>query len=247
MFFFSIALTLPCFTALRRSSLDKDLRSLISATFSPVSAPRFVSKVSPEDSSEDSDEDSEEVSSALEVASKETRSRYCCAALSSMFSEGRSTFLLDIIAATQTEPIVAKPIAAARIRLILAGFSDAVQNLSKKPCFSLVAFFCKILLLFKNTNIHDNNALVIMVSQVYPTPHTDHILGQNTVFYVAIGYLSHVALGYSLQRSLYGASSSSISGKRPTGGLNLLSVLSSFTCETSPKRTAPVPFSTSKS
>ena len=146
MSFFSITFTLPCLTALRRSSSDKDLRSFTSATLSPVSDPRLVSLVSSEVSSEDSSEGSDEVSSSsLEDAAKEIWSRYCCAALSSMFSEARSTSLLDIMAATQTEPIVAKKIAPASIRLILAGFSVAEQNLANLPCcFSLAAFFCKI-------------------------------------------------------------------------------------------------------
>jgi hypothetical protein len=47
------------------------------------------------------------------------------------------------MAATHTVPTVAKAIAAARIRLILAGFSVAEQNLANLPCFSLAAFFCK--------------------------------------------------------------------------------------------------------
>ena len=55
------------------------------------------------------------------------------------------------------------------------------------------------------------------------------------------------AFGYSLHRSLYGGSSSSMTGKRPTGGLKRLSVLSSLHSLTSPKRTGPVPGSTLKS
>ncbi len=45
----------------------------------------------------------------------------------------------------------------------------------------------------------------------------------------------------------YGGSSSSIFGKRPTGGLKRLSALSSLHWLTSPSSTLPVPFSTSKS
>ena len=86
-----------------------------------------------------------------------------------------------------------------------------------------------------------------MPSQVNTTLHKGYKIRQNPVFYVAIAQKGQSAFGYSLQRRRYGASSSSISGNLPTGGLKRLSVLSSFTCETSPYRTAPVPFSTSKS
>ena len=58
---------------------------------------------------------------------------------------------------------------------------------------------------------------------------------------------TYFATGYSLQSNLYGASSSSISGNLPTGGLNRLSVLSSLHWLTSPRSTGPVPSSTAKS
>ena len=57
----------------------------------------------------------------------------------------------------------------------------------------------------------------------------------------------YFAAGYSLHKSRYGGSSSSISGKRPMGGLKRLSVLSSLHWLTSPSSTSPVPGSTVKS
>ena len=55
------------------------------------------------------------------------------------------------------------------------------------------------------------------------------------------------ASGYSLHSRRQGGSSSSMAGKRPTGGLNRLSVLSSLHWLTSPISTLPLPGSTSKS
>ena len=63
-------------------------------------------------------------------------------------------------------------------------------------------------------------------------------------FFVPFHYF---AAGYSLHNSRYGGSSSSISGKRPTGGLKRLSALSSLHWLTSPSSTSPVPGSTVKS
>ena len=57
----------------------------------------------------------------------------------------------------------------------------------------------------------------------------------------------YFAAGYSLHKSRYGGSSSSISGKRPMGGLKRLSILSSLHWLTSPSSTSPVPGSTVKS
>ena len=112
---------------------------------------------------------------------------------------------------------------------------DRTADLMTASCYRFVIWS----VFASNTSVPSTKSAgfckVLSIASTRFRTHLGHNLGQFS------------AAGYSLQSRRYGASSSSIFGKRPTGGLKRLSVLSSLHWLTSPRRTAPVPGSTSKS
>ena len=112
---------------------------------------------------------------------------------------------------------------------------DRTADLMTASCYRFVIWS----VFASNTSVPSTKSAgffkVLSIASTRFRAHLEHNLGQ---FFAA---------GYSLQSRREGGSSSSIFGKRPTGGLKRLSVLSSLHWLTSPSRTAPVPGSTSKS